>query len=543
MSGKSTSSSSELLRAHCVAISEEEAVLREGGGKAGQERQRKMGRLPARERISHLLDKGSPFFEIGLWAAYKMYEQWGKIPAAGVVAGIGNIAGVPCMIIANDATVKAGAFFPQTAKKVIRAQRIAFESALPIIYLVDSAGVFLPMQDEIFPDEDDFGRIFRNNSVISAAGVPQFAAIMGNCVAGGAYLPVLCDKILMTKGSGLYLAGPSLVKAAIGQIVDAEELGGAQMHAEISGTVDFYEKDDPSCLKRLRSLIALLAEANEPKMFEKAKETTKSAKSPDSIYDLISFDGQKQYDVRDLLASVVDTNSIDEYKADYGKTIVTAYARIDGRAVGIVANQRSQVRTKKEGIQMGGVIYSDSADKAARFVMDCNQTNLPIIFFQDVTGFMVGRDAEESGIIRSGAKLVNAVSNSVIPKITVVVGGSFGAGNYAMCGKAYDPRFIVAWPTARYAVMGAAQASDTVFAVLARARERDKASSPEELEELRATVKKNYEEQTDIRYGAARGWVDAIIQPHETRDVLIRLLQYVSRPMPKARFHTGVIQV
>jgi len=543
MSGKSTSSSSELLRAHCVAISEEEAVLREGGGKAGHERQRKMGRLPARERISHLLDKGSPFFEIGLWAAYKMYEQWGKIPAAGVVAGIGNIAGVPCMIIANDATVKAGAFFPQTAKKVIRAQRIAFECALPLVYLVDSAGVFLPMQDEIFPDEDDFGRIFRNNSVISAAGVPQFAAIMGNCVAGGAYLPVLCDKILMTKGSGLYLAGPSLVKAAIGQIVDAEELGGAQMHAEISGTVDFYEKDDPSCLKRLRSLIALLAEANEPKMFEKAKEMTKPAKSPDSIYDLISFDGQKQYDVRDLLASIVDTNSIDEYKADYGKTIVTAYARIEGRAVGIVANQRLQVRTKKEGIQMGGVIYSDSADKAARFVMDCNQTNLPIIFFQDVTGFMVGRDAEESGIIRSGAKLVNAVSNSVVPKITVVVGGSFGAGNYAMCGKAYDPRFIVAWPTARYAVMGAAQASDTVFAVLARARERDKKSSPEELEELRATVKKNYEEQTDIRYGAARGWVDAIIQPHETRDVLIRLLQYVSRPMPKARFHTGVIQV
>ena len=447
------------------------------------------------------------------------------------------------MIIANDATVKAGAFFPQTAKKVIRAQRIAFECALPIVYLVDSAGVFLPMQDEIFPDEDDFGRIFRNNSVISAAGVPQFAAIMGNCVAGGAYLPVLCDKILMTKGSGLYLAGPSLVKAAIGQVVDAEELGGAQMHAEISGTVDFYEKDDPSCLKRLRSLIALLAEANEPKMFEKAKETTKPAKSPDSIYDLISFDGQKQYDVRDLLASVIDTNSIDEYKADYGKTIVTAYARIDGRAVGIVANQRLQVRTKKEGIQMGGVIYSDSADKAARFVMDCNQTNLPIIFFQDVTGFMVGRDAEESGIIRSGAKLVNAVSNSVVPKITVVVGGSFGAGNYAMCGKAYDPRFIIAWPTARYAVMGAAQASDTVFAVLARARERDKKSSPEELEELRTTVKKNYEEQTDIRYGAARGWVDAIIQPHETRDILIRLLQYVSRPMPQARFHTGVIQV
>src|SRR5205823_89355 len=428
-------------------------------GKAGHERQRKMNRLPVRERISHLLDKDSPFFEVGLWAAYKMYEQWGKIPAAGAVAGIGNIAGVPCMIIANDATVKAGAFFPQTAKKLIRAQRIAFECSLPIVYLVDSAGVFLPMQDEV------------------------------------------------------------------------------------SGTVDFYEKDDLSCLKRLRSLIALLPEANDSKALDASKETAKPAKNPDAVYDLISFDGQKQYDVRHLLASVVDANSIDEYKAGYGKTIVTAYARIDRRSVGIVANQRLQVRTKKEGIQMGGVIYSDSADKAARFVMDCNQTSLPIIFFQDVTGFMVGRDAEESGIIRSGAKLVNAVSNSVVPKITVVVGGSFGAGNYAMCGKAYDPRFIVAWPAARYAVMGAAQASDTVFAVLARARERDKKSSPEELEDLRATVKKNYEEQTDIRYGAARGWVDAIIQPHETRDVLIQLLQYVSRPMPKARFHTGVIQV
>jgi acetyl-CoA carboxylase carboxyltransferase component len=544
MSRTSTSSSSEILRAHCAAIAKEEEILREGGGRAGHERQRKMGRLPARERVNLLLDKNSPFFEIGLWAAYKMYEQWGKIPAAGVVAGIGNIEGVPCMVIANDATVKAGAFFPQTTKKVIRAQRIAFECSLPVVYLVDSAGVFLPMQDEIFPDEDDFGRIFRNNSVVSAAGIPQFAAIMGNCVAGGAYLPVLCDKILMTKGSGLYLAGPSLVKAAIGQIVDAEELGGAQMHAEISGTVDFYEKDDPSCLKRLRSLIALLPETKKCEAARASREIRKPAKDPEGVYDLISFDGQKQYDVRDLLAAVVDANSIDEYKADYGKTIVTAYARVDSRPIGIVANQRLQVRTKKEGIQMGGVIYSDSADKAARFVMDCNQTSLPIIFFQDVTGFMVGRDAEESGIIRSGAKLVNAVSNSVVPKITVVVGGSFGAGNYAMCGKAYDPRFIVAWPTARYAVMGAAQASDTVFAILARARERgDKKATHEELEELRAKVKQSYEEQTDIRYGAARGWVDAIIQPHQTRDVLVKLLQYVSRPMPKGRFHTGVIQV
>jgi 3-methylcrotonyl-CoA carboxylase beta subunit len=540
------SNTSEVLRAHCAAIAEEEAVLREGGGKAGHERQRKMGRLSVRERLRQLLDKDSPFFEIGLWAAYKMYEQWGKIPAAGVVTGIGNVEGVPCMIVANDATVKAGAFFPATTKKVIRAQRIAFECALPLIYLVDSAGVFLPMQDEIFPDEDDFGRIFRNNSVISAAGIPQFAAIMGNCVAGGAYLPVLCDKILMTQGSGLYLAGPSLVKAAIGQIVDAEELGGAKMHSEISGTVDFFEKDDPSCLKRLRSLVALLPEAKAGGAggAHGVHALPKPAKNPDSVYDLISFDGRKNYDVRDLLDTIVDENSFDEYKADYGKTLVTAYARINGRPVGIVANQRVQVRTKKEGIQMGGVIYSESADKAARFVMDCNQTTLPIIFFQDVSGFMVGRDAEESGIIRSGAKLVNAVSNSVVPKITVIVGGSFGAGNYALCGKAYDPRFIVAWPNARYAVMGAAQASDTVFSILAKARERgDKKASPEELEELRAKVKQSYEEQTDIRYGAARGWVDAIIQPAETRDVLIRLLEYVSRPMPKAHFHTGVIQV
>src|SRR5216110_852021 len=546
MSRTSASSSSELLRAHCAAIANEEAVLREGGGKPGHERQRKMNRLPVRERLGRLLDKESPFFEIGLWAAYKMYEQWGKIPAAGVVAGIGNVAGIPCMIIANDATVKAGAFFPQTTKKVIRAQRIAFECALPLVYLVDSAGVFLPMQDEIFPDEDDFGRIFRNNSVISAAGVPQFAAIMGNCVAGGAYLPVLCDKILMTQGSGLYLAGPSLVKAAIGQIVDAEELGGARMHSQISGTIDFFEKDDPSCLKRLRSLVALLPEAKSAAApgGHALPRTTKPAKNSDSVYDLISFDGRQNYDVRDLLATIVDENSMDEYKADYGKTLVTAYARINGRSVGIVANQRVQVRTKKEGIQMGGVIYSDSADKAARFVMDCNQTNLPIIFFQDVSGFMVGLDAEESGIIRSGAKLVNAVSNSVVPKITVIVGGSFGAGNYALCGRAYDPRFIVAWPTARYAVMGAAQASDTVFAILARARDRgDKKTTHEELEELRVKVKQSYDEQTDIRYGAARGWVDAIIQPHETRDVLIRLLQYVTRPKPEARFHTGVIQV
>jgi 3-methylcrotonyl-CoA carboxylase beta subunit len=531
----------ETLHDRCDKIRAEEEQLREGGGKAGQERQHKLGRLVARERIARLLDRDAKFFEIGLWAAYKMYEQWGRVPAAGAVAGIGNVANVPCMIVANDATVKAGAFFPQTVKKLIRAQRIAFENNLPLIYLVDSAGVFLPMQDEIFPDEDDFGRIFRNKSVISAAGIPQFAAIMGNCVAGGAYLPVLCDKILMTEGSGLYLAGPSLVKAAIGQIVDQEELGGAKMHSEISGTVDFYEQNDEDCLEKLRSLVALLPEANEKYVMPRGKD---AAKPGDTIYDLIGLDSHKNYDARDLLATIIDADSLDEYKADYGKTLVTAYARVGGCPIGIVASQRLQVRTKTEGIQMGGVIYSDSADKAARFVMDCNQAGLPILFFQDVTGFMVGKAAEQSGIIRSGAKLVNAVSNSIVPKITIVVGGSFGAGNYALCGKAYDPRFILAWPNARYAVMGAAQASDTVFSILARAKERgDKKAAPGELEELRAKVKASYEEQTDIRYGAARGWIDAIIQPHETRDVLTGLLRYVSRPPAKGRFHTGVIQV
>src|SRR5438067_7361014 len=341
----------ETLHDRCDKIRAEEEQLREGGGKAGQERQHKLGRLVARERIARLLDRDAKFFEIELWAAYKMYEQWGRVPAAGAVAGIGNVAHVPCMIVANDATVKAGAFFPQTVKKLIRAQRIAFENNLPLIYLVDSAGVFLPMQDEIFPDEDDFGRIFRNNSVISAAGIPQFVAIMGNCVAGGAYLPVLCDKILMTEGSGLYLAGPSLVKAAIGQIVDAEELGGAQVHAEVSGTGDLYEKDDLSCLKRLRSLVALLPEAGTAKSLKIDNKNFKAAKNPETVYDLVSRDGQKNYDARDLLASIVDANSIDEYKAAYGKTIVTAYARNERRPVGIIAHQPLQVRKTEEGMQ------------------------------------------------------------------------------------------------------------------------------------------------------------------------------------------------
>ncbi|MBX3736925.1 MAG: acyl-CoA carboxylase subunit beta [Candidatus Didemnitutus sp.] len=554
-----TPSPTPALLDRCNEIAQQEAALREGGGAAGQERQHKLGRLFVRERIAALIDSPDSFLEVGLWAAHGMYREWGAFPGAGVVTGIGDIAGHPCMIVANDATVKAGAFVPMTCKKVLRAQRIAFECNLPLVYLVDSSGVFLPMQDEIFPDEDDFGRIFRNNAVLSAAGIPQYAAIMGNCVAGGAYLPVLCDKILMTEGSGLYLAGPQLVKAAIGQETDTETLGGAAMHAEISGTVDFKEKDDPAALKRLRSLIGLLpAEGGSREQSAPGTARTTSDSSQQSvlssqlspefpaskIYELVSVDGRKEYDVRDVIRCLVDAGSLDEYKADYGKSIVCAFARLGGRPIGIVANQRMRVQSKAAGaagLQMPGVIYADSADKGARFIMDCNQTRVPLLFLQDVSGFMVGKDAEQSGIIRSGAKMVNALSNSTVPKITVITGGSFGAGNYAMCGKAFDPRFIFSWPHGKYAVMGAAQASDVVFNILAKSGKTER--TKEELDALRAQVKAGYIEQTDIRYGAARGWVDALIQPHQTRETLIRAFALACRPAPSANFHTGVLQV
>lgn len=519
----------------------DEAQLRTGGGKIGAERQRSLRRLTARERIDRLIDRPDDFFELGLWAAYGMYGEWGEVPAAGVVAGVGPVCGRPCMIIANDATVKAGAFFPQSVKKTLRAQRIAYECRLPILYLVDSSGVFLPLQDDIFPDEDDFGRIFRNNAVLSADGIPQIAAVMGSCIAGGGYLPVLCDKLLMTEGSGLYLAGPALVKAAIGQVVDPETLGGARMHAEISGTVDFHEPNDESCLKRLRSLVDLLPEEPEPVLHP----STPPNEDPQSVYDLVSVDGSREYDTRDLLASVVDGGSWEESKAHYGQSIVTGYARLGGHAVGIVANQRTRTQPKAGAMEIGGVIYTESADKAARFVMDCNQTLLPLVFFQDVVGFMVGREAEQSGIIRSGAKLVNAVSNSVVPKITVIVGNSFGAGHYALCGRAYDPSFILAWPNAKYAVMGPGQAADTLLTVQRRAAERQgKVLSDSDLAALHAKILERYQEQMDIRYGAARGWVDAIIQPECTRNVLSKLLGYVKRrELSKVHFHTGVLQV
>jgi acetyl-CoA carboxylase carboxyltransferase component len=527
----------------------QEEALRQGGGADGQQRQRRLGRLPVRERLALLLDPGRSFLEMGLWAAHGMYDEWGEVPAAGIVTGIGWVAGRPCLIAANDATVKAGSMFPQSVKKLLRTQRIALQFRLPVIYLVDSAGLFLPLQDEIFPDEDDFGRIFRNNSVLSAAGIPQYAAVMGNCIAGGAYLPVLCDKLLMTDGSQLCLAGPALVKAAIGQDVDPEELGGATMHAAISGTVDFHEPNDPACLARLRSLVELLpahssgTESSRGADASIATSPTEPARTSDDLYDLVSADGRAPYDVRDVLACIIDRDSLQEYKSEFGQTVVTAFASIGGHAVGLVANQKRGCRAASGQLQLGGVLYADAADKAARFVMDCNQMRVPIVFFQDVQGFMVGKEAEQSGILRSGAKLVNAVSNSVVPKLTVILGGSFGAGNYAMCGKAYDPALILAWPSAKYAVMGGNQAADTLLSLRLRDAQRAGRSLTEnQLADLRTTIRNRYDQQTDIRYGAARGWVDAIIAPHETRlwlQTALDLLPTVTGP----DFRTGVLQV
>lgn len=537
---KTHASSSSNLKTLTQNFLAEEEILKQGGGQSGKERQARLGRLTVRERLHYLLDDENTFFEIGLWQGHGMYSEWGKLPAAGVVTGIGTICGRSCMVIANDATVKAGAMFPQSVKKVLRAQRIAFECALPVMYLVDSSGVFLPLQDEIFPDEDDFGRIFRNNAIFSAAGIPQFAAIMGNCIAGGGYLPVLCDKLIMTEGSGLYLAGPALVKAAIGQEVDAEELGGAKMHTEISGTVDFHEPNDEACLKKMRALVDML-----PKETPDAHSSSDTATDPQTFYHIVSEDSSKPYDIHSLIDGVVDRESFQEFKEAYGQTIVTGYAKIEGIPIGIVANQRKHCHTAKGEIEIGGVLYTESADKAARFVMDCNQMQIPIIFFQDVLGFMIGKEAEQSGIIRSGAKLVNAVSNSVVPKITVIVGNSFGAGHYALCGKAYDPRFIVAWPNAKYAVMGADQAADTLFHIQSKAAEREgKIFDHQESEALRNRMTQNYQAQMDIRYGAARGWVDMIIAPHTTRHVLSRLLKLVKRqPYTNVPFHSGIMQV
>ncbi len=527
----------------------EEERLRQGGGAAGHERQRSLGRMTARERIAALIDPGSAFLELGLWAAHGMYAEWGAVPAAGLVTGIGWVYGRPCLIAANDATVKAGAMFPQSVKKLLRAQKIAFAFRLPLVYLVDSAGVFLPLQDEIFPDEDDFGRIFRNNSVLSAAGIPQYAAVMGHCVAGGAYLPVLCDAAVMTEGSELYLAGPALVKAAIGQVADPEELGGAQMHAAVSGTADFREPDDAACLRRIRSLIEKLPR-RDGAMEGPSDGQTECAGTVDperrveGVYEIVPGDGAGEYDMRAVLACLVDRDSLEEYKAEYGQTLITAFTRIGGHKVGIVANQRQRCKSNRGELQIGGVIYPDSADKGARFVMVCNQTGVPLVFLQDVQGFMVGKAAEQSGIIRAGAKLVNVVSNTVVPKFTVIVGGSFGAGNYALCGKAYDPWLILAWPGARYTVMGAHQAADTLLSLRLRDAKREgKTLADDEIKSLRDTIREKYEEQMDIRYGAARGWVDAIIAPHETRKWLQTALELAATTGTGTPFRTGVLQV
>jgi acetyl-CoA carboxylase carboxyltransferase component len=516
----------------------------EGGGAKGIENQHAKGRLTARERIELLVDPKT-FFELGIYAAHGMYEEWGTAPAAGVITGLARIHTRMVMIIANDATVKAGAFFPMTSKKVIRAQNIAIENRIPTIYLVDSAGVFLPLQEDVFPDTDDFGRVFRNNAVMSALGIPQTAAIMGMCVAGGGYLPVMCDHVLMTDGSGLFLAGPALVQAAIGQKVSAEDLGGAAMHAGISGTVDFREPDDPACLARIRSIVEKWGYRRQSPWDR--KKPVEPSLAAEEIYGIYDSSPARPYDMKEILARVLDGSRFDEYKAEYGKTLICGYGRVGGFAVGIVANQKLHAQqTDHEGqkrTEFGGVIYTESAEKAARFIMDCNQNLIPLIFFHDVNGFMVGRDAEWSGIIKAGAKLVNAVSNSVVPKITVIVGGSFGAGHYAMCGKAFDPRFVFAWPTARYAVMGGDAAAGTLVEIKMKQLERGgKKLSEEEKKELYESVKRTYDEQTDPRYGAARLWIDKIIDPIETRDAITQALEAAALNPDVPEFKVGVLQ-
>jgi acetyl-CoA carboxylase carboxyltransferase component len=548
------------LLALLAAVRTEEESIRLGGGAKAAEAQHSKGRLTVRERLRLLLDDGPEFLELGLWAARGMYAEYGGAPGAGVVTGIGRVSGRICMIIANDATVKAGAFFPMTAKKVLRAQTIALENRIPTLYLVDSAGVFLPLQEDVFPDTDDFGRVFRNNAVMSSLGIPQITAIMGMCVAGGAYLPVMTDTVLMTEGSGLFLAGPSLVQAAIGQKTDPEELGGAAMHAEISGTVDFKEPNDHLCIARMRSLIEKMGErqkaAQTAEVYSRvAYDAAKDAPKYDAqdLYGLLNPEpgASNVYDMREVIARIVDRSEFDEYKADFGRTLLCGYARIGGHAVGIVANQKTnQNQTVARGpsagakrIEVGGVIYTESAQKAARFIMDCNQSLVPLVFLHDVNGFMVGKDAEWSGIIRAGAKMVSAVSTSVVPKITVIVGGSFGAGHYAMCGKAYDPRFLFAWPTARYAVMSGASAANTLAEVRAKQMERGgKVLSDKERAALHEEIRATYDEQADPRYGAARLWIDAIIDPAKTRNVLIAALEACALNPEVARFNPGVLQ-
>jgi len=512
--------------------------IRECGGLAAIQKQHNKKRLTARERIDFLIDESSIFFELSVFAAFNMYNSVGGAPCAGIVTGIGKVNNRNFMIIANDATVKAGAYFEITLKKTLRAQQIAIENNLPLIYLVDSAGVFLPMQDKVFPDEGHFGKIFYNNAIISSKGITQIGCVMGPCVAGGAYLPVMCDKYIITEGSNMFLAAPALVKAAVGQVVDAETLGGATTHSSISGIADYHEKDDHASLDRIKSIIN--------KINFKDRKHFKNSTYQNPIYEFsnlhnyIDITNKSQYNVLEIIVRLVDESIFDEYKASYGRTIVCGTAKIGGYNIGIVANQKTVIKTNDGKMQLGGVIYNDSADKAARFIMNCNQDKVPILFLHDVNGFMVGKDAEWSGIAKDGAKMVNAVSNSTVPKITIIIGGSYGAGNYAMSGKAYNPQFIYAWPNAKIAVMGGEQAAQTLTQI-----KLSKVGNIAENEKnkIHNEIKSNYEEQSDIRYGAARLWVDEIINPKDTRSVIIKSLEIVNSGNYYKKPNYGVFQV
>lgn len=514
-----------------------------GGGKKAFEKQKERNKLTARERINYLCDKEKPFTEIGAFAGFAMYEEEGGCPCGGTVAGLGYVSGRQCVVVANDQTVKAGAWFPVTGKKNLRMQEIAMENRLPVIYLVDSAGVFLPMQDEIFPDKEHFGRIFRNNARMSAMGITQISAVMGACVAGGAYLPVMSDETLMVEGNGsIFLAGSYLVKAAIGEEIDNETLGGAVTHTEISGVADYKFKTEHECLDHIKKIMNKLGEPS--KAGFNRVQSTAPKKDPNELYGIIHEGNLKPYDMLDIIERIVDNSEFDQYKADYGKTILCGYARIEGWAVGIVANQRLISKNKKGEMQIGGVIYNDSADKAARFIMNCNQKKIPLVFLQDVTGFMVGSRSEHSGIIKDGAKLVNAVANSVVPKITVIIGNSYGAGNYAMCGKAYDPRFIYAWPSAKIAVMGGDQAAKTLLQIqVATMKAKGQEVSAEEEKILLDKIKNSYEKQTSPFYAAARLWIDNIIDPIKTREVIAEGIAAANQNSHIDDFKMGVFQV
>ena len=532
----------EHQRSLVEAIRKKSALVKLGGGKDAIEKHRKKGKLFARERIEKLIDPGTSLLEVGLFAAYGMYEEFGGAPSSGTIFGIGKIHGRDVVIVANDATVKAGAWFPITCKKNLRAQEISIENRLPIVYLVDSAGVFLPLQSEIFPDKEHFGRIFRNNAIMSSMGITQIAAIMGPCVAGGAYLPIMSDEAMIVQKTGsVFLAGSHLVKAAIGEEIDNESLGGASVHCEISGVTDHKMKDDDDCLKKIRSILA--KHGRKPRAQFDRVESKPPVLLPAEIAGILPVDRSKPYDMYQVLSRILDDSDLDEYKADFGKTLITGYARIDGWAVGVVANQRAVVKTAKGEMQVGGVIYGDSADKAARFIMNCNQKVIPLVFFQDVTGFMVGSRAEQGGILRSGAKMVNAVANSVVPKFTIIVGNSYGAGNYAMCGKAYDPRLILAWPSAQIAVMGGKQASETLLSIKVQAMEKGGENiSQEKQAKLLKETQDRYEAELDPLFAAARLWIDGIIEPVETRDRISRGIEMASCNPDSQKFNTGVIQ-